>query len=239
MVNSAAVDTGIVTLLIGAMVALLHGTFQVSASVLTLLSSHRLGARSSHRRVIILAHGYVVGVVAGIAATLLGIISLIHAVGGPRRGVWIVAILIAAVVGCLTCLVYYRQHGGTTLWLPRPIAEYLSDRARRTNRSAEAAALGAMTVVAELPFTIAPLTVAALIIAGQPLQTGLSWVVLYSLCATLPLGIIVALLGGGHKLSAIQRWREHNKQFLQYSSGIGLITIALYIVVFYLAGVTI
>jgi cytochrome c biogenesis protein CcdA len=54
-------------------------------------------------------------------------------------------------------------------------------------------------------------------------------IVLYCLVATLPLIIITLLLAGGHKLSRIQRWRESNKTFLQYTAGIGIIIAGLFV----------
>lgn len=236
MEHTAAVDSVVVTLVIGVMVAAIHSAFQVSASVLTLLSGHTFGAKRAHQRVLSLNLCYIFGAIAVIASTLLGITSIIYALGGPSRSLWIFAISLAAIVGCITSLAYYRNSKGTALWLPRPVASYLLERAKKTKSAIEATVLGGLTVIAELPFAIAPLLIAGLFIASQPLGTGLTWALLYSILATLPLVIMTALLGAGHRLSSIQRWRERNKVFLQYSSGIGLLVVSLFIIMFYLTG---
>lgn len=234
MLNSTFIDSSLLAVLIGAVTALLHGNFQVSVSVLTLLSGHSLGAKKAHTRLLALNLSYIAGVAVTIAGVLLGVISLVRSVGGATQNIWVVAIALCAAIGSITSITYYRGRQGTVLWLPRPIAEYLSVRAKKTRRAIEAAALGAMTVVAELPFTIAPLAVAGVLIADHTARFDLPWTGLYALVASAPLIVITVLLGSGHALSRIQRWREQNKIFLQYTSGIGLVVLALYLVVFHL-----
>jgi hypothetical protein len=39
------------------------------------------------------------------------------------------------------------------------------------------------------------------------------------------------LIGSGHSLSRIQRWREANKHFLQFAAGAGLIVLGGYLYV--------
>lgn len=234
MLNSTFIDSTLLAVLIGVVTALLHGNFQVSVSVLTLLSGHSLGAKKAHTRLLALNLSYIAGVVLTVTGVLLGVISLVHSIGGVTQDVWIVAIALCAAIGSITSIAYYQGKRGTVLWLPRPIAEYLSVRAKKTRRAIEAAALGGMTVIAELPFTIAPLAVAGVLIADHAATADLVWSSLYALVASLPLIVITVLLGAGHALSRIQRWREQNKIFLQYSSGIGLVVLALYVVVFHL-----
>lgn len=50
------------SLAIVTLAALIHASFQVSVSVLTLLSGHSIGAKHSQARVLRLTFGYVVGV---------------------------------------------------------------------------------------------------------------------------------------------------------------------------------
>jgi hypothetical protein len=44
------------------------------------------------------------------------------------------------------------------------------------------------------------------------------------------------LLGGGHSISEIQRWRETNKRFLQVVAGGGLIILGFFIFVYEVLG---
>ena len=68
-------------------------------------------------------------------------------------------ILVSA--GVATWIFYYRRgkniRNGTELWVPRPLAKYLNNRASKTKHSAEAFALGVISVLSELLFYFAPL----------------------------------------------------------------------------------
>lgn len=231
--NFYTLETLYVALILGIAVALVHATFQVGVSVLTLLSGHSLGAQKAHSRLLRLNGSYILGAFVMICLLLA---SLCYGLGlfdsESARLLWLAAAMVATLTGYTLSLVYYRRGKGTLLWLPRSIASYLALRAKMTTSSVEAAALGAMTVVAELPFALACLLVAALLVLQTPSEYQLYAVLGYAALVCLPLGIVTALLGAGHRLSTIQRWRETNKSFLQYSAGLGLIVVAFYIFVF-------
>lgn len=217
-------------------VALVHATFQLGVSVLTLLSGHSLGAKKAHRRVLSLNGSYLFG---SLAMTLLILLSMVYIHGiivtaFNVRIFWSVAGIIAALSGLLLLLAYYRKGKGTLLWIPRFMANYLTKRAKKTRSGIEAFALGATTVVAELPFSYAPFIIAALIISPQGEGAQLLYSAGYTLVTVLPLLVIIAMIGAGQRLSTIQKWRESQKSFLQYAAGIGLILIACYITAFYL-----
>ncbi|MEK7620958.1 MAG: hypothetical protein AAB395_01230, partial [Patescibacteria group bacterium] len=55
--------------------------------------------------------------------------------------------------------------------------------------------------------------------------------VVYCLIALSPLIMIVAMVGAGHKISKIQKWREDNKLFLQYAAGSGLVILGAFVFV--------
>ena len=135
-------------------------------------------------------------------------------------------------------LLYYRFGSkGTSLWIPRSFAVYLEKRAEKTQSNVEAAALGGVTVVAELPFSISVIaSVAFLLLSVNMPVDSILILSLYSLAACAPLVIVTALIGGGKKLSDIQRWREANKYFLQFIASIGLLAAICYIVVYFIVG---
>jgi hypothetical protein len=43
--------------------------------------------------------------------------------------------------------------------------------------------------------------------------------------------IVNGLIGSGHKISSIQKWRENNKRFLQFAAGSGLLILGCYLYV--------
>jgi hypothetical protein len=134
-------------------------------------------------------------------------------------------------LGIAVWIFYYRREQGTTLWLPRGMARYLSDRTKATKQSAEAFGLGLSSVLAELLFVLAPVLVSALILIQLTPLWQLVGIALYTSLSLSPLLVVNGLVGGGHKISRIQRWREENKTFLQFAAGGGLIVLGFYVYV--------
>jgi hypothetical protein len=56
-------------------------------------------------------------------------------------------------------------------------------------------------------------------------------VALYAFISLLSLLVVNGLIGSGHKLSRIQKWREDNKRFLQFAAGSGLLILGFYLYV--------
>ena len=207
-----------------AFAALIHASFQLSVSVLTLVSGHSLGRKTAHTRLLRLTGGFVIGVAVTtllILSTILYAFSLIvwESTGAEQLvGAIICGLLVG--LGIATWAFYYRKGPGTALWLPRSMATFLASRAQSTKHSTESFGLGMVSVIAELIFIIAPLATAALIIVLLPTPgLQLAGVGLYLLLSLLPLVIIFFLVGGGQKISKIQAWREQSKRFLQFASG--------------------
>lgn len=234
--NTSSLESAAVALLLATAVAMIHAMFQLGVSVLTLLSGHSLGARSAHLRLLRLNTAYILGAFVAVFLLAVGITSLVQLIDSTDISLWLVAVGVCLIVGVIISFAYYRRGKGTILWIPRSMAEYLTRRAKRTKLSVEASALGAMTVIAELPFAIAPLLIVALLLQDQTESVQFAWSAAYAAAVVMPLVIITILIGSGHKLSIIQRWREDNKAFLQYSSGLGLLLIAIYIGVFKIFG---
>jgi hypothetical protein len=227
-------------LYIVAFAGLLHASFQLGVGLLTLLSGHSLGSRRSFARLMQLNIAYVCG--AAIITLLLfaglGYLALLTVIN-VLPAAWLVAAFINIAIGGSVIAFYYRRGKGTGLWIPRPMARYLQDRTKKTKHTAEAFTLGAGSVLAEIPFLIAPLSIAVLAVISSSTKTGLQLggFAMYSVICLFPLLVIVSMVGAGHKISTIQRWREHNKLFLQYCAGSGLIILGVYVLVDKVLGV--
>lgn len=222
-----------ISLAIVALAALIHASFQLSVSMLTLLSGHAIGAKTAHKKLLRLTCSFLTG--AGIMTLLL--ISFTSFVFQQIFGTHIPAVMWAIGCGLLIGLgvavwaFYYRREKGTSLWLPRGIARYLSDRTKATKLSAEAFGLGLSSVIGELIFILAPIVISALVLIQLPPLWQLIGTALYTFISLLSLLIVYALVGSGHKLSRIQKWREENKRFLQFAAGSGLIVLGFYVYV--------
>jgi hypothetical protein len=221
------------SLLVVAFAGLIHSSLQLSTSVLTTLSGHAIGSKKSHARTLRLTSSFVFG--AGLMTVLLlattaYVLLQFYGMATPQY-VWAIAAGLVFGVGIAVWLFYYRKGQGTTLWIPRLLATYLADRAKATKLSAEAFGLGLMSVLGELLFIIGPMIIAALVIINLPVGWQLVGLLIYIVISLLSLGIVWMLVGSGHSLSRIQKWRETNKGFLQFAAGSGLIILGFFIYV--------
>lgn len=215
-----------------AMVAALfaHASFQLGVSMLTLLSSHAIGKGKRHSQVLRLDLGYSLGAILTTAALLALLTYIANSLLTSLSALhWALISGLLAGAGLAVVLFYYRRGKGTMLWLPRGFVEFASTRAKKTRNGFEAFAIGATMVIAELPFLFAPLALIALILHSVPSTQHLITMLSYSVLACLPLLVMTVLIGSGHKISTIQRWREDNKVFLQWSSGLLLILLGVYV----------
>lgn len=216
-----------------AFAALIHASFQLSVSTLSLMSGHAIGLKRSHG--ILLRHivGFNFGaIVMTVLLFCLTALVVLRSFGTTTPVLaWVVACGLLFGIGIAVWLFYYRRDHGTTLWIPRSLARYLAERSKRTHRSAEAFGLGLSSVIGEVLFIIAPLSVAVLATIHLTWSYQLLAIGTYALVSMLSLFIVTVLVGGGHKLSAIQRWREKHKYFLQFSAGLGMIVLGFYVYV--------
>lgn len=222
------------TFAIIALAALIHASFQLSVSMMTMMSGHALGKRTAHTRVMRLIAGFILGVMTMIAlcvSFLALVIDNITPDGWPAFA-WAGVSGLMIGVGVAVWTVYYRRRtGGTVLWVPRGFARYLSQRARATKLAPEAYGLGLASVLAELIFGLAPMLVAALLLVQLDAPMQLVGLIGYTLIASLPMMIIAVLVGGGRSLARVQRWREQHKRFIQFAAGSALIVLGGYLYV--------
>jgi hypothetical protein len=231
----------ITSLAIISFAALIHTSFQLSVSMLTLMSGHAIGRQTSHRRLLGMTGSFLIGV-GVMTLLLLSSLSFIVKLALPiELPIIIWAMLCGGLIGLgvAVWVFYYRRSKGTSLWIPRFIATFLSSRAKVTQSNAESFSLGITSVIVEIIFIIGPLTVAALTIINMTPLWAIAGLTVYTAVSLISLTITWFLIGSGTKLSTIQRWREENKNFLQFIGGSGLIVLGLYLYVNYVISPTI
>jgi len=214
--------------------ALIHASFQLSVSVLTLLGGHAIGAKKSHARLVQLTTSFTTG--AGVMTLLLlSFVSLIflHSFGGGvPLVVWAITCGLVLGIGIAVWLFYYRRNAkGTELWIPRSFADFLTTRSKKTHHTAEAFSLGLTSVIAELIFIIPTVTIAALVLVELPPVWQLAGIGIYTLISIIGLLVVWSLIGSGRSLARIQKWRVENKKFLQFSSGSALVVLGFFVYV--------
>lgn len=201
--------------------------------MLTLLSGHAIGKRTAHNKLLRLTCSFLAGV--GVMVLLLlsfSALVLQHTLPPDVPAVaWAAGAGLMIGLGIAVWAFYYRHAKGTSLWLPRGIARYLADRTKSTKSAAEAFGLGLTSGIGELVFTLAPIIIAALVLIQLEPLWQLVGIAVYTLISLLSLLIVYVMVGGGHKLSKIQKWRETNKRFLQFAAGAGLLILGFYIYV--------
>lgn len=212
-----------------AFAGLIHASFQLSISTLTLLSSHAIGIKATRRRLLKLVGGFSVGAV---LMTLLIISSTVLWLQ-MVLGVFIPPLIWATACGFLIGLsiavwfFYYRKEPGTSLWVPRGLARYLVDRTKKTKVTAEAFGLGMTSVIAELLFIAGPVIIAALFLIQLAPFWQVIGITLYALTSLSPFLFVAGCVASGYNIGKIQRWRETNKGFLQFIAGLGLFVLAV------------
>ncbi|HUO61905.1 MAG TPA: hypothetical protein VMT96_00430 [Candidatus Bathyarchaeia archaeon] len=210
-----------------------HASFQLSVSMLTLLSGHALGKKTAHMQLMRLVGSFTAGagvMIVLLLSTIALVLNVLLPVDTPPL-MWAACSGAAVGVGVSVWAFYFRQEPGTSLWIPRSFARFLGDRAKTTQNPGEAFSLGLTSIISELLFTFAPLAIAALVLVQLTPTWQLIGILLYSGVALLPLLIVGLLIGGGHKLSRIQSWREKNKLFLQFAAGSALLVLGAYVYV--------
>lgn len=207
-----------------------HASFQLGVSMLTLLSSHAIGKGKRHDQVFRLDIGYTLGAIT-MTTGLLAIINIAMRtlLGSTTKLQWAVTAGLLGGAGIAVMLFYYRRNKGTILWLPRGFIEFAASRTKKIRNSFEAFAMGATMVIAELPFIFALLVLVSLLFRTSQGMMDLWTILGYSIAACLPLLVMTGLISSGHKISSIQRWRETNKTFLQWTSGLVLVLLCVYI----------
>lgn len=214
-----------------ALAALIHASFQLGVSMVTLLSGHAIGKKLAAKRTLRLVGAFFVGT---LIMTAL-IISTLSYIAGVFFGhdatpmAWGTLAFAMIIIGLVVWVCYYRRGPGTLLWIPRGLAKLLSKRIHATQMSAEAFSLGVTSVFTELLFIITPAIAAAFAIISLPTNLQLIGAVTYIVIASLSILFVVTFIGSGHNISQLQRWREHNKRFLQFTGGSALIVLAFFL----------
>lgn len=219
-----------IALAIVALAALIHASFQLGVSVLTLLSGHSLSVKRSQFRVFRLTSSFVFGAGAMTLLVLSFFALLFHHITTLENQhlIWSVLTGLLFGVGIAVCFTYYRRGPGTMLWIPRGMAEFLTKRTRATRRSAEAFSLGLASVFGELLFIIAPIAVSAYALIHLPSYWLIVGILFYLALSMLPLMFVWTLVGHGYSISRIQQWREKHKLFLQYCAAASLIVLGAF-----------
>lgn len=215
--------------------AVIHASFQLSVSTLTLMSGHALGRTQSRKRLVRLMRGFLAGaammtiLLFGTSLYIVRFVMQADAIVSPI--VWAAVCGMMLGLGVTVWLFYFRKDKGTTLWIPRKTADYLVDRCKKTKNSGEAFGLGMASVFGELLFIYPLIAVAVLVLVGYPIDLQLAALGVYVLVSVSLISIVAIAVSMGGSVSRIQRWREQHKRFIQFVTGTALIVFGFYLYV--------
>lgn len=223
-------ETTLIALAIVGLAALIHASFQLGVSVLTLLSGHSLSVKRSQFRIFRLTTSFVFGAATMTILLLSSYILFLSYLTTYENHllIWSIISGLLVGVGIAVLFTYYRRERGTSLWIPRGLARFLTDRTTATKRSAEAFSLGIASVIGEILFLTAPLAAGAYALIHLPSYWQVVGIFYYVVVSLSSLIVVWILVGYGQKLSRIQKWREKNKWFLQYCAAAGLIVLGAF-----------
>ena len=213
--------------------AIVHATLQLSLGALLLLYHASLG-KHIPKKTRQLVSNYIAGIGTLVLLALTGIAFILERwLGGKLYTEELLIVIGMLVALALTVWVFYFRWGKSTeLWLPRTVARFINHRAKETNSDTEAFSLGLLTSLAEMPFSLVLIVVAANSILALPGEQQLIAVALYTVIAILPPFILRAAVRRGKTVVDIQRWRVKNKNFFRVITGVGFAVLGVFLLAF-------
>jgi hypothetical protein len=217
--------------------ALVHATLQLSLGCLLLLYHESMG-KHIRKRTRRLVSSFIIGVgsiVFLLLASACFVVSNLFA-NTPHFEIFAIIIGVLAALAIIMWFFYYKRGNSTELWLPKTIAHFIDSRAKVTNNNTEAFSLGILVCLAEMPFTLILILVAGSSIIELPPASQTLMVAIYTIITLIPLIFLRLCLRSGKTVVDIQRWRLHNKTFLRIISGVGFLTLGLFLLSFKILG---
>lgn len=213
--------------------AVIHATLQLSLGALLLLYHASLG-KHVRKKTKNLVDSYIAGIGTLVFLALGAVAFVLDRYF--EKPLYVEELII--VVGMLVALAiamwmfYYRRGKSTELWLPRSVARFIDRRAKATNNNTEAFSLGVLTSLAETPWTIVLLVVAANSLLALPPLYQILALALYTIVSIVPLAVLRLVIRKGQTVVDVQRWRVKHKTFFRILTGIGFATLAFFLFTF-------
>ncbi len=213
--------------------AVVHATLQLQLGTLLLLYHSSIG-KHVKKKTKYLVDSYISGVGTLVFLMLAAMIFVLDRYF--EKSLYIEEIVIVS--GMLVALAiavwafYYRRGKSTELWLPRSVARFIDKRAKETNNNTEAFSLGMLTSLAEMPFTLVLLFVAANSIMKLPFLYQILAVAVYTIITIIPPTVMRLAIRRGQTVVDVQRWRVKHKMFFRILSGVGFVVLGCFLFTF-------
>jgi len=210
--------------------AAIHATLQLSLAALLLLYHASLG-KHIRKKTKNLVSSYITGMGTLVFLSLGTMIFILDRYFNkalyPEELVIVIGMLVALAIA--SWFFYYRRGKSTELWLPRSVAKFIDNRAKVTSSNTEAFSLGMLTSLAEMPFSMVLLVVAANSILKLPLLHQIMAVALYTVITIIPSIMLRLAIRKGKNVVAVQRWRVKNKLFFRVLTAAGFVALGFFL----------
>lgn len=152
--------------------------------------------------------------------------------GNPPTYVFAIVAGILIGLGISIFTSYFRYGPGTSLWIPRGLADFLDKRAKKASTNTDAFSFGIMSNLGEAPLTLILVFISGIAIISLPNEVQLLAAALHAVISILPLVIVKFIADSKNDISRVQKWRDSNKNFIKFIVGSGLAIFAIYVFVF-------
>lgn len=213
--------------------AVIHATLQLSLGALLLLYHASLG-KHVRKKTRFLVDSYISGLGTLVFLSLGTIIFILDRYFGKPLYIeeLIIVVCMLVALAIMAWFFYYKRGKSTELWLPRSVARFIDKRAKLTNSNTEAFSLGLLTSLAEMPFTLVLLVVAANSIMVLPAMYQILAVAMYTVITIIPPIVLRLAIRKGQTVVNIQRWRVKHKTFFRLLTGAGFLALAFFLYTF-------
>ncbi len=220
-----------------ALAGLTQASLQLSFGALILLYHSSMG-RHRRAKTRFLARYYIWGVTAVSFLLICTCAFLISNLAGGALPVAVLAVLVGILlaISFVMWALYFRAGKGTELWLPRSVSRYISRRAKHANDNIESFSLGMLSSIAEIPLSIVLGVVAANAMLAMSAEWQILAAIFYAALSIAPLIYLKITIKTGRNALEIQKWRQKNKKFLKNIASSSFITLALFVVAFWVLG---
>ena len=194
--------------------------------VLILMISVVLGTGKSVKRLLALGSAYILAIFTTYLVAGLGLVYFFSAIPIVIAEYLSIGVgLLVIVAGLLEIKDFFWYGKGFSLQIPHRFAMKIQEMSTKKASIVGVMLLGAFVAGVELPCTGAPYLAIITVLRVNFDLMAFGLMVLYNLIFVAPLIIILALVAGGAKISAVQKWKEESKGVMRL--GIGLLLVAL------------
>lgn len=194
--------------------------------VLILMVSVVLGQGGSTKRLLTVGTAYIFAIFATYLIAGLGLMyffSSIPIVIAEYLSLAVGALVIFA--GLLEIKDYFWYGKGFSLQIPTKFANKIHDWSTQNKSVVGVMLLGAFVAAVELPCTGAPYLAIITILRINFDLTAFGLMVLYNLIFVAPLIVILIMVAGGTKLTAVSKWKEESKGTMRLFMGLLLVAL--------------